>query len=61
MLFVYADVPKHDAHIVTLRLAEAEDQRVGKVSPHIVRLDVGEQDVCVHSESNAQAKAFPSN
>lgn len=60
MFLVYGDIPEDDAHIVTLRLAEGEDKSTREVSPHVVGLNVGEEDVRVHGKSDSQSISFPS-
>ena len=60
MLLIDGDIPKYDAHVVALRLAESEDQSAGKVAPHVVRLDVGEQDVRIDGKGDSQTVTFPS-
>ena len=59
MLLVNRGVPKDDAHIISLGLAEGKDKRAREVAPHVVWLDVGEQDVRVDSQSDSQTVAFP--
>ena len=61
MLLVDGGVPEDDAHIVTLGLAEGEHEGASEVAPHVVGLDVGEQDVRVDSESDSKTIAFPSD
>ena len=61
MLLVNRGVPKDDAHIISLGLAEGKDKRAREVAPHIVWLDVGEQDVRVDGQSDSQTVAFPGN
>jgi hypothetical protein len=60
MFFVYGDIPEDNAHIIALRLAEGEDKSAGEIAPHVVWLDIGEEDVCVNGKSDSQPIAFPS-
>ena len=53
MLLVNRGVPKDDAHIISLGLAEGKDKGASEVAPHVVRLDVGEKDVGVDGESDS--------
>ena len=59
MLLVNRSVPEDDAHIVALWLSEGKNESAGEVAPHVVWLDVGEQDVRVNGESDSEAIAFP--
>lgn len=61
VLLVDTDVPENDAHIVALGFAESKDQSLREVAPHVIWLDVGKQNVCVDSQGNTQAEAFPTN
>ena len=59
MLLVYRGIPENDAHIVSFGLAEGKNKRAGEVAPHIVWLDVGEQDIRVDGQSDSQTVTFP--
>ena len=61
VLLIDEHVPKDDAHVVSLWLSEGKDQGVREVPPHVLRLDVREEDVGVHSQGNAQAEPFPAH
>jgi hypothetical protein len=52
-------IPEDHTHIVSLGLSEGENQCVVEISPHVLRLNVGEENVAVDCKSNSQTKAFP--
>jgi len=52
-------VPEHDAHVVALGLAEREHKSLREVAPHVVRLNVGEQDVGIDRQADSHAISFP--
>lgn len=59
MSLVNAGIPEYNTHIAALRLSEGEHQSLREVAPHVVRLNVSEEDVRVYSKANTHAKAFP--
>jgi len=61
VLFVDTGIPENNAHIAALWLAESKHKSGAEVAPHIVRLDIGEQNVSVHCKSHSQPEAFPGN
>jgi hypothetical protein len=61
MSLVDAGVPEDDAHVIALRLAESEHQGLGEVAPHVVGLDVSEEDVRIDSQADTHAVAFPAD
>ena len=61
MLLIDGGVPEDDAHIVTLGLAEGEHESAREVTPHVVGLDVGKQDVRVDGKSDSETVSLPSD
>ena len=61
MLLINRGVPENNAHVVTLRLAESKHQGGAEIAPHVVRLDIGKQNVSVDRESDSQTETFPGN
>ena len=47
MLLVDGRIPEYDTHVVALRLAEGEDKSIREVAPHVVGLDICEEDIGV--------------
>lgn len=58
---VDAGIPEDDAHIVALGLAEGKHEGLGEVAPHVVRLDVSEEDVGIHGKADTHAISFPAD
>jgi len=58
-LLVDLCVPESNAHVVSLWLSVSEDDGVVEEAPHVLGLDVGEEDVRVDGEDNSEAKSFP--
>ena len=59
MLLVDGHVPENDAHVTSLGLSESKHQSVREVAPHVVRLDIGKQDISVYGQRNSQTISFP--
>ena len=60
-LLVDFGVPEGDAHIVSFGLSVGKHDRVVEVSPNILWLNVGKEDVWIDGKDNSQAEAFPSD
>ena len=61
MLLIDCSVPENDTHIVALRLSESENEGITEVTPHILRLDICEDHVGVHSHADSKSKTLPGN
>ena len=61
VLLIDRDIPKDDAHVVALRLAEGKYQSLRKEAPHVVWLNVSEQYVRIDSKGDTQTVSFPSH
>ena len=48
MLFIDNSIPKDNAHIVSLWLSESKDKGVVEVSPHVLRLNIGEKYIAIY-------------
>lgn len=59
MFFIDDSIPEDDAHIISFWFSECKYQCVIEVSPHVLRLDIGKQDVTVHSQSYSEPVPFP--
>jgi hypothetical protein len=59
MLLINSRVPEDDAHIVSFWLSECKNQSLTEVTPHILRLNVGKNNIGINRHANSQAKAFP--
>ena len=53
VLLVHGGVPEDDAHVITFGLTESKNESASKVSPHVVRLDISEQDVRIDGQGNS--------
>ena len=54
-------VPEGDAHVRSLRLSVGKDDGLTEVRPHVLGLNVSEENVCIDSKYHSQSKSFPSN
>ena len=52
-------VPESDAHVSSFGLSISEYDGVIEERPHVLRLDVGKEDVRIHGQDNSETKSFP--